>query len=106
MSIHDRDCAACDAARAVVTALREQYDPLDNWDEVSAEGRTQTVFTVQLVADVLHRYPLRHTDDSRLPDVRRRVAMYAQLFAWPADVTADLLAAIDGNPGQVVTSRG
>ena len=58
MTVHPRDCAPCDAARAVVDALREQLDPLDNWDEVEVHGRTTTEYTVGLVAEVLHRYPI------------------------------------------------
>lgn len=58
MSIHTRDCAPCDAARQVVQALRDEYDPLSNWDEIEVEGDTQTALTLRIVAEVLHRFPL------------------------------------------------
>lgn len=58
MTVHERDCEPCDAARQVVEALRNEYDPLSNWDDTEVEGVTQTALTVQLVADVLHRFPL------------------------------------------------
>ncbi|MEU0532003.1 hypothetical protein [Amycolatopsis tolypomycina] len=55
---HAKDCAPCDAARAVVAALREDFDPLENWDEVEVEGESVTTRTIATVAEVLHRYPL------------------------------------------------
>lgn len=57
-AVHAQDCAPCDASRAVVEALRTEYDPLNNWDEVTVAGQTQAAFTVGLVAEVLHRFPL------------------------------------------------
>lgn len=56
--VHASDCAPCDAARAVVERLRDEYDPLSNWDEVEVEGVNQTDLTIALVAEVLHRYPI------------------------------------------------
>lgn len=58
MTVHAGDCAPCDAARQVVDALRVEYDPLSNWDEVEVDGDTQTALTLRIVADVLHRFPL------------------------------------------------
>lgn len=55
--VHAADCAPCDAARAVVAVLREDFDPLDNWNEVELEGHTLTDRTIARVAEVLHRYP-------------------------------------------------
>lgn len=55
--LHAKDCTPCDAARAVVEALRDDFDPLDNWDEVEVEGRSLTDRTTARVAEVLHRYP-------------------------------------------------
>ncbi len=56
-AVHAKDCAPCDAARAVVSALREEFDH-ENWDDVEVEGQSVTARTVALVADVLHRYPI------------------------------------------------
>jgi hypothetical protein len=56
--VHAADCAPCDAARAVVAALREDFDPLENWDEVELEGASVTDRTIARVAEVLHRYPI------------------------------------------------
>ncbi|PXY27417.1 hypothetical protein [Prauserella muralis] len=61
MTVHERDCAPCDAARAVVDELAAHWDPIGNWDEVEAldgHGGTLRDQAVRLVADVLHRYPL------------------------------------------------
>ena len=58
MTVHAKDCAPCDAARAVVAALREEFDPHENWDDVEVEGQSVTVRTVTLVAEVLHRFPI------------------------------------------------
>ncbi len=58
MTAHAKDCAPCDAARAVVEALRDAYDPLANWDEVEVEGKSQTAYTTELISDVLHKYPV------------------------------------------------
>jgi hypothetical protein len=55
--VHDRDCAACDAARAVVAALAETWDPLDNWAEVEIEGMTVERHAIATAAGVLHTFP-------------------------------------------------
>jgi hypothetical protein len=55
--VHDRDCAACDAARQVVAALAVTWDPLDNWPEVEIEGITLERHAIATVAGVLHTYP-------------------------------------------------
>lgn len=60
--VHAADCAPCDAARAVVAALREDFDPLENWDEVEVEGASVTDRTIALVAEVLHRFPSPESD--------------------------------------------
>lgn len=57
-TFHAADCAPCDAARAVVAALREDFDPLENWDEVEVEGASVTARTTARVAGVLHRFPV------------------------------------------------
>lgn len=56
---HERDCAACDAARAVVTAIAEQLDPLDNWAETEVDSKGTSVEQAMrtVVAGVLHSYP-------------------------------------------------
>lgn len=56
--VHAHDCAPCHAARRVVVELRTEFDPLDNWDEVEAQGKTTADVAVELVARVLHRYPI------------------------------------------------
>ncbi|WP_027944249.1 hypothetical protein [Amycolatopsis taiwanensis] len=58
MTVHERDCAPCDAARQAVAELRTQFDPLDNWDEVEVQGKTTTEFATELIASALHRFPL------------------------------------------------
>ncbi len=55
--VHDRDCAPCDAARAVVAALAESWDPLDNWPEVEIEGISIERHAIATVAGVLHDFP-------------------------------------------------
>lgn len=62
--LHAADCAPCDAARAVVAALRDQFDPLDNWDDTelphptSGQLITVTELAVGIAAGVLHQYPV------------------------------------------------
>lgn len=74
---HGSDCAPCDATRAVVRRLRDEWDPLSNWDEVDVpigpdrpfdpdldgeddvrERVSMTEWATRLVAEVLHRYPI------------------------------------------------
>jgi hypothetical protein len=55
-TVHERDCAPCEAAREVVREMRPQFDPLDNWDEVEiAPGITCADYLLALIAGVLHR---------------------------------------------------
>jgi hypothetical protein len=86
---HASDCAPCDAARAVISELRDQFDPLDNWDDTEltvidavvvggrddfvrpedegAERITVTELAVRMAAGVLHKYPIpvKETADAR-----------------------------------------
>lgn len=60
MTVHERDCAPCDAAREVVDRVAERWDPLDHWSEVEATAGPGTLREefLELTAEVLHRFPL------------------------------------------------
>ena len=60
MTVHERDCAPCDAARAAAYALMEHWDPNEAWAGVEALDGDGTLYdeAVRIVAEVLHRYPL------------------------------------------------
>lgn len=61
MTVHERDCAPCDAARTVVLALMAIWDPHERWAEVDAlDGGPGSLYdeAIRTVAGVLHRFPL------------------------------------------------
>lgn len=60
MTVHERDCAPCDAARQIVDALAARWDPMGNWLEFEAAVGPGTLNdeAVRIAADVLHRFPL------------------------------------------------
>lgn len=62
-TVHERDCAPCDAARQLVTALAARWDPADNWSELDASVGPGTLRdeALGIAAGVLHRFPLGGT---------------------------------------------
>lgn len=60
MTVHERDCAPCDAARQILDRIAERWDPPDNWSEIEAAvgpGTLRDEF-LELATEVLHRFPL------------------------------------------------
>lgn len=57
--LHARDCAPCDAARAVVRELAVHMDPLDNWPDVEVgPDMSVTDLLVAVTAETLHNFPI------------------------------------------------
>lgn len=57
-TVHERDCAPCDAARAVYDEVAAYLDPNDNWPETEIDGVTEQQRLTERIAGALHRVPL------------------------------------------------
>lgn len=59
MTVHERDCGPCDAARAVMEMFADEFDRNDVWrDYEYSDGTTEYGRLLGKTAEVLHRFPI------------------------------------------------